>query len=121
MLFDFDEYTLKEETRENLANLSNTLAKYPDTDVHILGHTDNIGSESYNLELSKKRASSVTSYLVQESIDRNRLEIMGMGETDPVNTNETEEGREDNRRVEITIVANDKLIKDAKKGDIPGV
>ncbi len=121
LLFDFDQYSLKPETRENLYRLSNTLQKYSDTDVHILGHTDNIGNTDYNLNLSRNRAEAVKNYLIVADIDRKRLETQGYGESDPIATNETKTGRENNRRVEITIVASDKLIRDAKKGDIPGV
>lgn len=121
LLFDFDEYSLKPETRENLHRLSNTLQKYSETDVHILGHTDNIGNPSYNLTLSQNRAEAVRNYLVVSNVNKKRLEIQGLGESDPIATNDTKTGRQNNRRVEITIVASDKLIRDAKKGDIPGV
>ncbi len=121
LLFDFDEFSLKPETRENLYRLSNTLQKYSETDVHILGHTDNIGNPSYNLTLSQNRAEAVRNYLVVSNVSQKRLEIQGFGESDPIATNDTKTGRQNNRRVEITIVASDKLIRDAKRGDIPGV
>ncbi len=121
LLFDFDSHALKSETKENLARLSNTLKKYEDTDVIVFGHTDNTGASDYNVQLSQKRAQSVQSYLNQREIPSRRLETQGLGETDPIASNESEAGRQENRRVELTIMANKKLIRDAKKGKIPGV
>ena len=121
ILFDINSSALKTATRSNLDKLSGTLNKYDDTDVRVLGHTDNTGTDSYNMALSKKRASSVKTYLVDKSVTSGRLATQGLGETDPIATNETVEGRELNRRVEIVIVANEQLKKDAKKGNLPEV
>lgn len=118
-LFDVNSSYLKPVTRDNLTKLSGTLNKYEDTEVQVLGHTDNTGTDKYNLGLSKRRASSVESFLEEKDVAASRLSIKGYGETDPIATNETEEGRQLNRRVEIVIVANEKLKKAAKRGDLP--
>lgn len=118
ILFDVDSYALKGETRNNLDELSGTLKKYEDTDVMILGHTDNTGAEDYNQQLSRKRAASVNTYLEGKAIDPTRLSTKGYGESDPIATNESAEGRQLNRRVEIVIVANEKLKRAAKRGDL---
>lgn len=121
LLFDFDSYALRSATKENLLKLANTLNKYDDTDVMVLGHTDNTGSAEYNLKLSEQRASAVESYLSSKEVLSRRLKPDGLGESDPIETNDSETGRQLNRRVELTIVASKKLIRDAKKGDIPEV
>jgi len=118
-LFDVNSDYLKPATRDNLIKLSGTLNKYDDTDVQVLGHTDNTGTDKYNLGLSKRRASSVEGFLEEQKVAASRLSTKGYGETDPVATNETAEGRQLNRRVEIVIVADEKLKKAAKRGDLP--
>src|SRR5688572_4204314 len=118
ILFDFDSYALKSSTRANLEELAPTLIKYDDTDVLVLGHTDATGSDTYNESLSEKRASSVDNFLTSKGVAGSRINSDGMGETDPVATNETEEGRQLNRRVEIVVVANKELQRAAKRGDL---
>ncbi len=118
ILFDHDSYALKAATRENLNELTPTLQKYDDTDLLILGHTDNTGTDEYNETLSERRAGSVNNYLVSQGVGGERLTNTGYGESDPVATNETVEGRELNRRVEVVIVANKKLQRAAKRGDV---
>lgn len=118
ILFDFDSYALRQSTRENLEELAPTLIKYEDTDVLVLGHTDSVGSDAYNQSLSEKRANSVDNFLVSRGIASNRLESEGYGENDPVASNETDAGRQLNRRVEIVVIANDELKRAAKRGDL---
>ncbi len=117
ILFDFDSYALKASTKENLMELAPTLIKYDDTDVMVFGHTDNKGADDYNETLSEKRAATVKNNLVSQGVVSSRLDIEGQGETDPVATNDTDEGRALNRRVEVIVVANKKLQKAAKNGD----
>ncbi len=117
ILFDHDSYALKSSTRENLNELTPTLMKYDDTDLQVLGHTDNTGTDEYNQSLSVKRASSVDTYLTGQGVAGSRISTTGYGEADPIATNETEEGRQQNRRVEVVIVANKKLQRAAKNGD----
>ena len=115
LLFDFGKTDLKESNKTDLQKFAETLNQYPDTDVLIVGHTDNVGSESFNQNLSENRAGAVTSYLKSLGISSSRLKVEGKGETQPVASNETEESRTQNRRVEIAIYANDKMKTEAKK------
>ena len=118
LLFDYNSSSLKSATRENLTELARVLNKYDDTEILIQGHTDNKGSEEYNLELSNRRAQSVNNYLVRQSVSYTRLVTMGLGESEPIASNNTDAGRQENRRVEVAIVANKKLQRAAKKGQI---
>jgi outer membrane protein OmpA-like peptidoglycan-associated protein len=111
LLFDVDKATLKPQSRENLAELATILNKYEDTDILLEGHTDATGSEEHNLDLSRLRAQSVANYLAGLEVNETRFTIMGYGEAQPIASNETAEGRQDNRRVQVAIYANDKLKK----------
>jgi len=115
ILFDVDKATLRPEARTNLEKLAVILNKYSDTDILIEGHTDSTGPDEYNLELSNKRAQSVAGYLSANDVVATRFTIMGYGETQPVADNSTVEGRQVNRRVELAIMANEKLKKAAEK------
>ncbi|MCB0546820.1 MAG: OmpA family protein [Phaeodactylibacter sp.] len=118
LMFDVNSSQLRSATKSNLEELSRVLQKYEDTNILIEGHTDSSGSEEYNQELSEKRASSVYTYLVQQGVMASRFSTIGYGEMQPVATNETPAGRQQNRRVEVAIYANKKLQKAAKRGDI---
>jgi outer membrane protein OmpA-like peptidoglycan-associated protein len=115
ILFGFDRSDLGANAATNLDKLINVLNKYPDTDIKILGHTDNKGTDAYNQGLSERRAASVSSYLKDHGISSSRVTTKGMGENDPIASNDTEEGRSQNRRVEFVITANEKMKADAKK------
>jgi len=114
LLFDFGKATLRSETKANLNKLAEILQKYPDTNILVEGDTDSVGSEEFNQKLSEQRAQAVANYLVSINVDRRRLTTVGYGETQPTDTNLTEEGRQANRRVEIAIIANDRLKEMAK-------
>jgi len=114
ILFDVDKSEVKPEAQANLAKLATILNKYPDTDVLVEGHTDATGSDEYNMDLSIRRSNSVGNYLSGQSVMSNRLRLMGYGETQPATSNDTQEGRQLNRRVEIAVYANDKLKAAAK-------
>jgi outer membrane protein OmpA-like peptidoglycan-associated protein len=114
LLFDVNKATLNTQSQQELANLAVILNKYDDTEVLLEGHTDNTGSEEYNLDLSSKRAQSVSNYLASQSVKPTRFTVMGYGEAQPVTANATADGRSRNRRVEVAIFANDKLKKAAK-------
>ena len=101
-------------SRTNLTNLAGILNKYPDTEVLIEGHTDATGSDESNMTLSRNRAQSVANYLESLQVMPTRFTIMGYGESQPVATNDTDAGRQANRRVELAIMANDKLKKVAQ-------
>jgi outer membrane protein OmpA-like peptidoglycan-associated protein len=115
ILFDVDKSTLRPAAKTNLDKLAVILNKYPDTNILIEGHTDATGSEDHNLELSRNRASSVSNYVAGLGVNPSRFTTMGYGESQPIATNDTEEGRQQNRRVELAIMANDKLKKAAEQ------
>ena len=94
--------------------LAQILNKYPDTAVLIEGHTDNTGTDEYNLTLSRNRAEAVAAVLAGQQVDATRFTVMGYGESQPHYDNATAEGRAANRRVDLAIMANDKLKKVAK-------
>lgn len=118
ILFDVNSYTLKEVSKENIADLSEILRKYEDTNIMVAGHTDNTGTEEYNQKLSEQRAMAVAEYAAFTGVEASRMTIVGYGEGQPVADNSTVEGRQQNRRVEIAIWANEKLKEAAKKGEI---
>jgi outer membrane protein OmpA-like peptidoglycan-associated protein len=115
ILFDVDKSAVKSEAQTNLQKLATILNKYEDTEILVEGHTDATGSEDHNMDLSLRRAQSVGNYLEVQQVSPARFHIMGYGETQPVASNDTAEGRQQNRRVEIAIYANDKLRKVAEK------
>jgi outer membrane protein OmpA-like peptidoglycan-associated protein len=99
----------------NLDKLVAILQKYPDTNIEVQGHTDSKGTASYNRNLSKRRASSVSGYLSGNGISSSRLTIKGFGESAPKYENTTEDGRSQNRRGEFLITANEKMKAEAAK------
>jgi outer membrane protein OmpA-like peptidoglycan-associated protein len=115
ILFDFDKSDLRPVSETNLAKLAVILNKYPDTNILIEGHTDDTGSDAYNMTLSKERSQSVASYLATHEVLSARFSITGYGEEQPIVTNDTPEGRQKNRRVDIAVMANDKLKKAAQE------
>ncbi|MEQ9438975.1 MAG: OmpA family protein [Cyclobacteriaceae bacterium] len=118
LLFDFDSDDLRATTEQDLSEMAETLKKYDDTSILIEGHTDASGAEDYNQDLSEERANSVATYLQQLGVKDNRLSIQGYGEDQPVADNDTDAGRQQNRRVEVAIFANDKMVKAAKRGNL---
>ena len=115
VLFAFNSSDLGGNAQTNLDKLVNILNKYPDTNIEVIGHTDSKGTDAYNQTLSERRATAVTNYLQSHNINSSRLMAKGMGETDPVATNDTEDGRAQNRRVEFVITANEKMKEEAKR------
>lgn len=107
ILFPFNSDQVLPAGRENLRQLAQSLQKYPGTQVLIVGHTDNVGSDAYNQALSQRRADSARSYLVSMGIEGNRIRTEGRGESEPIASNETESGRSQNRRVEVAIFASE--------------
>jgi outer membrane protein OmpA-like peptidoglycan-associated protein len=106
LMYDFDSDRVRDEAAKNLRSLSESLDRFPDTDVLIVGHTDAAGTASYNEALSQRRASSASNYLISQGVKSTRLRASGRGEMEPIATNDTEIGRQQNRRVEIAIYAN---------------
>jgi outer membrane protein OmpA-like peptidoglycan-associated protein len=104
ILFDVDKATIRPGAAENLKRLAQILKGYPDRRVLVEGHTDSTGSAEHNQSLSDERAFAVMGYLISQGLDPKKLEARGFGESKPVATNETAEGRQRNRRVEIVIL-----------------
>jgi|GEM_PF-303699 outer membrane protein OmpA-like peptidoglycan-associated protein len=102
--FNFDKTTLKEASFPELDRLTDLMTQNPGIKIEIIGHTDSKGSDDYNLTLSEGRAESVMQYLLDKGISEDRMQAKGLGETSPISSNDTEEGRAENRRVEFTIV-----------------
>jgi outer membrane protein OmpA-like peptidoglycan-associated protein len=91
--------------RDNLRKFAASLAKYPNTRTLIVGHTDAVGGTAYNMDLSERRALSAANFITGEGVDRARISTAGRGETEPIATNDSDDGRHQNRRVEIAIYA----------------
>jgi outer membrane protein OmpA-like peptidoglycan-associated protein len=115
VLFDFNKSDLNMAARNSLDKIIIVLQKYPDTNIEIQGHTDSKGSNAYNQTLSVKRSTSVSGYLATKNIASSRLSTKGFGEEVPKYTNESDEGRTQNRRVEFLITANEKMKAEAQK------
>ena len=118
ILFETNSSTLQDQAKTNISNLAVILNKYPDTNILVTGHTDFDGTEQYNQTLSEKRARSVSDYTMGQGINSSRLSVIGLGENEPVVSNETVEGKRLNRRVEIAIFANEDLKKAAERGEL---
>ncbi len=115
LLFDFGKTDLKESNRADLQKFAGTLKQYPETDLLIVGHTDNVGSESFNQNLSEKRADAVADQLMVAGVSSKRLKTRGWGESQPTASNDTEASRSQNRRVEIAMYANEQMNTEAAK------
>lgn len=107
LLFDFDSSRVRADAAQNLRNLATSLDKYPNTELLIVGHTDAQGSDSYNWSLSERRATSAADYLAAQGVARARLRTAGRGESEPVGSNDTDAGQQQNRRVEVAIFASE--------------
>lgn len=103
ILFDVNSAALKPQSQSVLSQTADVMVRYPDSDILVKGHTDSTGSERYNQELSERRAKSVQNYLIAKGVSTQRITAIGFGKTMPVASNDTPEGREKNRRVEIEI------------------
>jgi outer membrane protein OmpA-like peptidoglycan-associated protein len=115
ILFDINRADLKSSSRAELEKLANILNKYDDTNILLAGHTDSTGSDEYNMGLSRQRAQSVANYLSNQKVNRERFTVSGYGKSDPIASNDTADGRAQNRRVEVAIWANEKLKKVAQE------
>src|SRR5690606_22388906 len=118
LLFGFDSDALTPEMKNTLKEFAATLNEYDDTNVLIDGHTDSKGSDEYNMELSRQRATSVTDYLSAQGVASSRLGIRGFGESQPVASNGTDAGRKQNRRAEVALWASEDLKQKAQQGQL---
>jgi outer membrane protein OmpA-like peptidoglycan-associated protein len=113
ILFDIDKTDVKPLAQTNLQKLATSLKNNPQTNILVVGHTDSTGTAAHNMDLSIRRAGAVKSYLITSGVDGSRLTTQGKGETEPIAPNSTIDGRSQNRRVEIVIVANDQMKQQA--------
>ena len=118
ILFDFNKSSLKDVAKAELDQFVVDLADMAETNLTVYGHTDNVGSEAANARVSNARAEAVSKYLQSKGIDKDRLTAQGLGFNYPVGDNATEEGRAQNRRVEIYISANEEMVKEAEAGTL---
>ncbi len=118
ILFSTGKSSLSADSKNALAKFAESLKTTPETDVAIYGHTDNTGSREINEKISNQRAESVAKYLIEKGVSGSRLRTQGMAYDEPVASNETAEGRAQNRRVEIYITANEQMIQEAEAGTL---
>ncbi len=111
ILFDVDSSVLRPASRDNLTNLARSIEDYEGTRVLVVGHTDSTGSDAYNQGLSERRAISAKTYLIEQGVAGDRIDAVGRGEAEPVASNESAEGRQQNRRVEVAIFASEAMQK----------
>src|SRR5690606_38978338 len=114
ILFDFNSSALKSNAKTNIAKLVETLNKEPDTEILVLGHTDNVGTLSANQKVSEARAKAVRDYAVSQGLAGGRIKTEGKNYSEPIASNDTDAGRAENRRVEVVIVASKKMQEAAK-------
>lgn len=114
ILFDTGQSALKSGSKDSLTKIAEVLNKYDKTEVTIIGHTDNVGSATYNQSLSQRRANAVQLFLVGRKVHTSRMKPMGMGFDQPVSSNATPEGKAENRRVELHITPDVTLMRDAE-------
>ena len=115
LMFDVNKYDLRTASQENLTKLAAILNKYPDTNILVEGHTDSTGTREINMPLSENRAKAVAAYLAQQNVQSARFAVHGYGPDQPIGDNTTVDGRQMNRRVDLAIMANDKLKKIAQE------
>ncbi len=108
LLYDFDSDEVRSDAGRNLQELALSLKKYPNTELLIVGNTDALGTSVYNQDLSTRRANSASFYLVLQGVPMFRMRTAGRGELEPLQSNDTEAGRQANRRIEVAIFANEK-------------
>ena len=113
--FETNKYNINSTSQEALDKLVAVFKEYPETNILVVGHTDSVGAEEYNMTLSKNRANSVTDYLLNQGVSKDRLTTNWFGETQPKHDNSTPEGRAKNRRVNIAVLPNEEMINEAKK------
>lgn len=120
LLFDFDSAKLRPEAMKNLAQLAEIMGGDDNTELLIVGHTDSVGDEKYNQNLSERRAAMAATFMGTQGIARSRIEVEGRGETEPIADNDTEAGRQENRRIEVAIYASEDYIEELEEAQEEG-
>jgi len=115
LLFDFDSDRIRPDAAENLRELARSLTKYGDSNLLIAGHTDSRGDDAYNQSLSYRRSNAASAYLQAQGVPSSRIRTTGRGELEPVASNETDGGRQQNRRVEVAIYASEAYREQVKR------
>ena len=115
LLYDFNSDVVRGEAGTNLRKLAESLSKYPNTELLIVGHTDSVGTAAYNASLSQRRADAAAAFLAAQGVPRARLRTEGKGPAEPVARNDSENGRSQNRRVEVAIFASESLKQRARQ------
>ena len=118
LMFAINSSDISDTYKSDLSGAADVFKKYPETNIVIEGHTDDTGSDDYNMTLSEKRAKAVKAFLVSKGVAENRLTDKWYGETQPKYPNDSEANRQKNRRVELAIFANDKMKEEAKSGNL---
>lgn len=118
ILFAIDSSELQPAARKTIESMAKVLNDYPDTNILIEGDTDNTGTSTYNQALSERRAQAVADYHIRLGVAGSRISTIGLGESNPIASNDTADGRQQNRRVEVAIFANDTLKQAAERGSI---
>ncbi|HEY1951978.1 MAG TPA: OmpA family protein [Gemmatimonadaceae bacterium] len=116
ILFPFNSTEILPDGRTNLQQLATSLEKYPNSDILIVGHTDSVGTDAYNLDLSQRRAMAASTLLQSLGVPSTRLHAVGKGRSEPIQPNDTEAGRAQNRRVEVAIYASEAYRNQVKNG-----
>lgn len=117
LLYDFDSAALRPEAKENLRQLAEIMGEDDNTELLIVGHTDSVGEAQYNQNLSERRADSAADYIISQGIGAVRVDTEGRGESEPIADNDTEAGRQENRRVEVAIYASDEYISELQEAE----
>src|SRR5205085_6939662 len=115
LLFDFDSDVVRGDARANLDELARSLDKYDGSNLLIVGHTDDVGSDEYNLDLSERRSAAARRFLISRNVDPNRIDPRGVGEREPITSNSSASGRARERRAEIAIYASEAWRDQAKR------
>ncbi|WP_370622838.1 OmpA family protein [Winogradskyella forsetii] len=113
--FATEKYNINDKSQATLNKLAGVFKEYPDTNILVVGHTDNTGNDAYNMTLSKNRAQAVTNYLMGKGLSSGRFTTHWFGEEQPMYDNSTAEGRSKNRRVNIAIVPDENMVNEAKQ------
>jgi outer membrane protein OmpA-like peptidoglycan-associated protein len=115
LLFDFDSDRIRPDAAQNFQELARSLNKFGNSNLLIVGHTDSQGDDAYNMGLSQRRANAASAYLQSQGVPASRISTSGRGEAEPVATNDTEAGKQLNRRVEVAIYASPEYREQVKK------